>query len=407
MKLSTLKPGAFFACCIAITGCSQATDFTHAQYVPTANVADDRVQKLLSYQVLYSFGDFPDGRYPGASLIDVKGTLYGTTSDGGANRYYGTVFSVTSGGTEKVLYSFGKEPDGDGPVAGLIDVDSTLYGTTLRGGANLKSGTVFSVTTDGVEKVLHSFGKAREDGQYPHAGLIDVGGTLYGTTAKGGASAVCNSGCGTVFSITTGGKMKLLHSFGGGSDGASPEAGLIDVNGTLYGTTREGGTYNGGTVFSITIGGTENVLHSFGSGSDGASPDAGLIDVDGTLYGTTTYGGTHARCVSGCGTVFSITRSGSEKVLHSFDDTDGSLPHAGLIAVNGTLYGTTSSGGKYEQGTVFSAGKGGTERVLHSFGGSSDGRTPFASLIDVKGTLYGTTSNGGRHLRGTVFALSP
>ena len=57
---------------------------------------------------------------------------------------------------------------------------------------------------------------------------------------------------GTVFSITTAGKEKVLHSFGGGTDGVGPFAGLIDVKGTLYGTTEQGGAYFYGAVFALT-----------------------------------------------------------------------------------------------------------------------------------------------------------
>jgi uncharacterized repeat protein (TIGR03803 family) len=190
--------------------------------------------------------------------------------------------------------------------------------------------------------------------------LIDVGGALYGTTQDGGACPFGGS-CGTVFSITPEGSEKVLHSFGKGSDGAVPQAGLIDVAGTLYGTTVAGGEYGGeygyGTVFSITTSGTEKVLHSFGKGSDGKEPFAGLIDVNGTLYGTTSAGGAQdkASCYSlSCGTVFSITPQGSEKVLHSFGKgSDGQFPRADLTYENGRLIGTTSNGGTYRYGTVF------------------------------------------------------
>lgn len=85
------------------------------------------------------------------------------------------------------------------------------------------------------------------------------------------------------------------------------------MNGTLYGTTSRGGTYGLGTVFSMSTSGSEQVLHSF-NGSDGAHPDAdSLIDVNGTLYGTTHVGGFKRGCTRdgngtvGCGTVFALT----------------------------------------------------------------------------------------------------
>jgi uncharacterized repeat protein (TIGR03803 family) len=154
-----------------------------------------------------------------------------------------------------------------------------------------------------------------------------------------------------------------LHSFGSGSDGENPEAGLIDVNGTLYGTTYKGGAHGQGTVFSITTGGTEKVLHSFGSGSDGANPEAALVDVNGKLYGTTYYGGTH-----GDGAVVSLSTSQTEHVVYSFGagSDDARYPEAGLIDVNGILYGTTPyGGGTSDNGTVFSTTTAGKEKVLY------------------------------------------
>ena len=154
----------------------------------------------------------------------------------------------------------------------------------------------------------------------------------------------------------------MLYSFKGGSgDGEWPtQAALLDVNGMLYGTSKRGGTKNRGTVFSITTSGKESVLHSFGGSGDGIYPYGGLIDVNGTLYGTTSNGGT-VSCgvrygnVHGCGTVFSITTSGEETVLHSFGaPKDGKYPYSGLINVNDTLYGTTTAGGAKDAGIVFS-----------------------------------------------------
>ncbi|HEY2473282.1 MAG TPA: choice-of-anchor tandem repeat GloVer-containing protein, partial [Candidatus Cybelea sp.] len=344
-----------------------------------------------SFKVVYSFGGSADGSRPTASLIDVNATLYGTTESGGAYGQ-GTVFSITPSGKEKVLHSFGHGTDGSGPLASLIEVKGTLYGTTATGGKH-GAGTVFSVTPSGTEKVLHTFsgGRGGSDGAFPAASLIEVKGKLYGTTRAGGTYAGSyyegcgyggNSGCGTVYSIMPSGKERVLHSFGNGIDeGASPLASLIEVNGELYGTTMGGGKTGQGTVFTITLNGNEKVLHSFGpgNGTDGGSPFASMIEGKGTLYGTTEFGGssktTSGGCyyVSICGTIFSITPSGTEKLLHSFGNgTDGSGPLASLIEVKGKLYGTTAYGGAYyhngDAGTVFNITINGTEKVLHSFG---------------------------------------
>ena len=206
---------------------------------------------------------------------------------------------------------------------------TTYYGGKFRHGKVFGHGTVFSVSTTGTEQVLHNFNLPRDgrDGSQTIASLIKMGGTLYGTTQYGGAY-----GQGTVFSISTSGKFHVLHSFNWrSSDGAQPEASLINVGGTLYGTTRAGGSYGDGygccgTVFSITPGGTEKVLHSFGSGSDALGPFASLINVNGTLYGTTFWGGAcTSKSAFGEGTVFSISTSGAEKVLLRFGCPPDSL----------------------------------------------------------------------------------
>ena len=80
---------------------------------------------------------------------------------------------------------------------------------------------------------------------------------------------------------------QVLYSLRNRTDGRYPDAGLIVVKATLYGTTSEGGTNNDGTVFNISTSGTEHILHNLSGGSsDGGGPEAGLRNVNGTLYGT-------------------------------------------------------------------------------------------------------------------------
>ncbi|MFY9720680.1 MAG: choice-of-anchor tandem repeat GloVer-containing protein [Candidatus Cybelea sp.] len=367
----------------------------------------ERTQARRAYNVLYKFkGGSGDGANPVAGFLNIKDTLYSTTSYGGGDDF-GTAFAITTSGKETVLHSFfTKSRDGAMPEAGLVDVNGTLYGTTFWGGGNgcdIGCGTIYSISITGSEKVLHRFAGG-SDGSTPEASLIDVKGTLYGTTQFGGAN-----GQGTVFAITTSGAERVLYSFKGESgDGAQPVASLINVKGTLYGATEYGGANGIGSVFAITTSGKETVLYSFsGKPGDGANPVAGLTDVSGTLYGTTRSGGT-----SNNGTVFKITTSGSKSLLYSFKGYphDGAYPYAGLIDVNGTLYGTTDSGGpNNDDGTAFAITTSGKETVLHSFGSSGDGANPDASLLAVNGTLYGTTSGGGAGPlgNGTVFSLKP
>jgi uncharacterized repeat protein (TIGR03803 family) len=277
--------------------------------------------------VLYNFaGGTSDGANPqnqGTLVMDAAGTVYGTTTGGGVsgcdiNGFFGcgTVFKLTSAGSETALYRFCSQTnctDGQNPIAGLVvDSTGTLYGTTFYGGA-YGYGTVFKLNpTTGQETVLYSF-TGGSDGEGPVGGLIMKTGNLYGTTANGGGSPGCNIngyvGCGTVFELTAARQEKVLYTFCSQpncADGANPDAGLIkDSNGNFYSTTYNGGTLGLGTVFMVNgKTGTETILHSFGGGpSDGANPHGSLIrDKEGNLYGTTMQGG-----ASGAGTVFKLT----------------------------------------------------------------------------------------------------
>ncbi|HXB83361.1 MAG TPA: choice-of-anchor tandem repeat GloVer-containing protein [Candidatus Acidoferrum sp.] len=368
------------------------------------------------------------GVNPDSGLTNVNGTLYGSTVNGGKYKKSspcfgftgvgcGVVYSISTTGTKKILHYFLGQSSGDGnePAYDLINVKGTLYGTTSFGGncGSGSEGTVYGITTAGSEKVLHTFCGSGSGATIPTGGVIDVGGTLYGPAGP--------SVDGDVYSVSASGAYKVLYAFRGPNygDGYGPYGNLLDVDGTLYGVTYLGGAASSssegyGMVYALTTAGKEKVLYSFQGPPDGSEPFSGLINVNGTLYGTTFAGG-KSGCQNnfGCGVVYSITTSGSEKVLYRFKGgSDGGNPDASLLEVNGTLYGTTAFGGTNGLGTIFSFNASGGEQVLHSFGGS-DGADPEADLIDVNGTLYGTTYRGGYEKGcggkgcGTVFALTP
>ena len=172
--------------------------------------------------------------------------------------------------------------------------------------------------------MLYRF-KGRTDGINPSGNLVWLDGRLYGTTSSGGGTRVplaeeSATGCGIVFSIDTSGNERVLYRFRGNGDGASPNGSLLALDGKLYGTTYAGGAagscdYYCGTVFEVTTSGVEKVLHQFIGGSDGSNPRAGLINVDGVLYGTTSADGANGGC---CGTVFKTTTSGTESAIYHF-----------------------------------------------------------------------------------------
>jgi uncharacterized repeat protein (TIGR03803 family) len=365
--------------------------------------AQTTVAPTVTFTTLHSF-DGTDGATPDAVLVQgANGNFYGTTINGGATSN-GTVFKITASGTLTTLHSF-DGTDGAYPFAGLVQAtNGNFYGTTDDGGVNVCGGsgcgTVFKITPSGNLTTLHSFDGT--DGYAPEAGLVQGNGNFYGTTRAGGAS---NDG--TVFKITASGTLTTLYSFcsqTGCTDGAYPQAGLVQgIDGKFYGTTEEGGANSNGTVFKITPSGTLTTLHSF-DGTDGAFPQAGLVQgTDGKLYGTTEEEGG----ANSYGTVFKITPSGTLTTLHSFDETDGAYPFAGLVqATDGNFYGTTTQAGANGYGTVFTITPSGTVTTLHSFD-DADGAYSQAGLVqDTNGKFYGTTEKGGANGDGTVLSLS-
>jgi uncharacterized repeat protein (TIGR03803 family) len=231
--------------------------------------------------------------------------------------------------------------------------DGNFYGTTSAGGAN-DEGTVFRITSEGKLTILYSFCSIANctDGSVPFAGLVQgFDGNLYGTTSMGGTN---NQG--VVFEITPEGKLTRLYSFCSAAncaDGAVPYADLTrSRNGHLYGTTYAGGASSDGTVFEVTPAGRMTTLHSF-NGADGAAPYTGALleGIDGNFYGTTFDGGANAGYGLG-GTVFKMTPAGKLTTLYSFcaesGCADGRGPVGGLVqGVDGTLYGTAYAGGIY------------------------------------------------------------
>jgi uncharacterized repeat protein (TIGR03803 family) len=302
------------------------------------------------------------------------------------------------------LYNFGFVEGGVNPFSGVVQAsDGDLYGTTYYGGPH-SNGTVFKITTSGVLTTIHYFDG--EDGQAPSSGLLQASnGNFYGTTEFGGDSGYDD---GTIFEITPTGKLTSLYSFcsqGGSSctDGELPDGGVVQgTDGAFYGTASEGGGTDSlcdggcGTVFRITAGGTLTVLHNFVY-TDGAHPVGGLVQgTDGNFYGTTEAGGDTGICFepNGCGTIFKITPSGTLTSLHSFDMTDGRYPETALVQdTNGSFYGTTSDGGTSGActlgcGTVFSLSVG-----LKPFVKTQPASGAVGAAINILGSdLTGATS---------------
>jgi uncharacterized repeat protein (TIGR03803 family) len=199
--------------------------------------------------MLYAFTGGKKGGYPSTGLAeDSAGNFYGTAA--GGKHHAGVLFRLAVDGTETRLYTFKGFGDGANPSGALtIDAAGNLYGTTLLGGGH-NCGTVFKYAADGTYMVLYRF-TCGSDGAGPEGLVQDASGNLYGTTASGGGGD-CKYGCGTLFKITPEGVETILHVFHQ-SDGIGPSSRpVIDENGNLYGTTVQGGAFGFGTIFELT-----------------------------------------------------------------------------------------------------------------------------------------------------------
>jgi hypothetical protein len=404
-------------------------------------------------RVIYSFQGGNDGAIPAGGVVpDKAGNLYGATSQGGGSNCppisnCGTVFQLSppvkkgDRWTETILHVFLGVPGNDGATpAGsvVIDANGNLYGTTGYGGSGgcvlvgIKGGcgTVYELSPPQTKggawtyTILYSF-QGGNDGYFPWGDLtLDNKGNLYGATQFGGGKGTsCNpfyQYCGTVFELSPprqkGGKWteKVLHSFAGGIDGASPNGGLqVRDKGEIYGTTEMGGNHlcdfgmgqvGCGIIFELmprynkkSSAMTEKVLHRFAK-KDGASPASGLTpDVNGAFYGTGASGGPE----NGIGVVFHLgrTKKGGwkETVLYSFQGrNDGRNPLGPLtLDSTGVLFGTASVGQDYGLFFRFKP-NGKVYKVLYNFRGSPDGDYPASRLTQNKvGGFYGTTLSGG------------
>jgi uncharacterized repeat protein (TIGR03803 family) len=327
--------------------------------------------------------------------------------------------------TYKVIYNFTGGQDGADPVGLTIDNAGNVYGAANYGGllggkCESGCGTVLKlkqVNSAWLLTPLYAF-QGGSDGLFPLAAVaLDQNSSLYGTTTRGGLA-----GTGTVFNLKPPSiacrtalcswNETLLYQFTDGSDGGFPDSVLVfDQNGNIFSTAPfGGGPQNAGVVYELSPSGgewTESVLYAFAGRNDGFEPRGVIRDQAGSLYGVNYSGG-----ANGDGLAYQLVPTGNgwtRNILHKFQFSDGGLPMGGLISdKSGNLYGTTTSYGPGRNGTVFMLSPSGgtwTLTVLHSFSGRAN---PSASLtVDAAGNLYGTSQSDGSLGCGTVFKLTP
>ncbi len=343
----------------------------------------------------------------------------------------GTAPSAT-GQTFRVIHSFSGSGDGSTPSSTMVlDQAGSLYGTTSYGGAQpglTGFGVAFRLVQRNSAWILtpvYTF-QGGSDGAYAGASVvIGPDGILYGTTSLGGnPGCPAGMGCGTVYQLQPQPRAcqsalcpwtkTVVYRFTGGQDGANPAYGqlIFDHSGNIYGTTGGGGDLGSGVVYQRTRSSgewQENVLHSFDGMGDGLEPQSGVVfDSQGNLYGTTVRGG-----AQGDGTVYELSPSESGWGISKQYDiaNEGSSLYAGVTLDQlGNVYGATLLGGPGNGGTVFHlANSGGpwSSTIIGSFSPlGGEGLGAFSSLtIDAAGNLYGTAETDGTHGFGSVFKL--
>lgn len=129
---------------------------------------------------------------------------------------------------------------------------------------------------------------------------------------------------------------------------------------------------------------------------------------DGSLYGTTASGGTSSNGSPANGVIFKLTMEGELSNLVTFEGDSGS-PGFMLRAVDQSYYGTLGFGPSNSSGALFKLNPDGTRTNYNpvSFSGTN-GIHPISLVEDHAGNLYGVTQFGGEGSGlgfGTVFRI--
>jgi uncharacterized repeat protein (TIGR03803 family) len=352
-----------------------------------------------------------------------NGNLYGLVTNYryGLRREY--LFHLATSGEVTTLHEFRPE-EGFNPGGLIAGSDGFLYGA-LSSTDSSSRGAFFKVSTAGAFSIVHEFRAEEKTGYVPGAPIQGQDGNLYFLATYGG-----DSGNGALFRCTRAGVVTMLYSFSGGVDGHSPLFLTRASDGNFYVVHRAGGEgqlpyalsritavgaiteirrFSTSDQRSALVAGSDGIVYGLNAGSapdasvfkyssssgfvtihQFAGPDqavGGLILSNDVLYGIGTDRSANF------GFIFRLPVAGGLTRLSEFRDGPAPFaPNGGLVQVaDGTLYGTTTSGGPAGKGTVYKLAPDGTFTVLYAFEGPSDGASPVSLALGGDGALYGTT----------------
>ncbi|MEO1713785.1 MAG: choice-of-anchor tandem repeat GloVer-containing protein, partial [Bacteroidota bacterium] len=303
--------------------------------------------------LVYSFESKAPGKRPEElNLYEYNGLLYGVTSGGGLTGD-GVLFSydpntqIYTALTSFIDSIVGTDPD----YSVVVTSDDKVYGTTDFRGPLEFYGVLYSfdLNTQAFE-VLVAFDSTTVNGS-EKALTLGSDGHLYGTAGDGGAN-----GDGLIFKYDLGtNAYSVLYDFSDDilADGDTPDDALLEVSpGLFYGTTDRGGLNSDGVLFSFDVNtGTYTKLFDFDDNISGEFPQGTLLlGSNQKIYGSTREGGTFND-----GAIFEYDPATSIfTLLHSFtNSSDGENPYGLREAGNGVLYGLAKNGGAEGDGTLF------------------------------------------------------
>jgi uncharacterized repeat protein (TIGR03803 family) len=348
---------------------------------------------IYAFRNLFNFAtDGSTGTAPDSSMvIDASGNIYGTTN--GQN--YGTVFELTAHTYAfATVATFTGANTGGNPTGPLAIYGGSIYGGTRAGGSsNLGAIFKFNTSTHSLTAVASFTGT---NGVRAVGGVfVDASGNLYGTTAAGGPGGYTpdNQGLGTVFELPAGtNAITTIASFNKTNGGNTQGSVVRDTAGNLYGTSTNWGGNSDGAIFEVPAG-TSNIvdIYSF-DGTNGANPQSSpTLGSDDYLYGTAL------------GSVYKLNlATNTYSVIAQIAQSTAPL----VIGPNGDFFGTTASGGAFNDGSVFELNPAtGNVTILHSFNGADGRQVQNALVFDANGDIFGTTNSGGIGA-GTVWELA-